>query len=294
MKKFFANTIIKSIVFLILPLAYTTMFSVAISGTIDSSTKNDLIVWSIITLILHIVVLIIYGVNEERQKKQLKQMEISIEKAPKELNNVGALLHTFNKVILDNANELYSMVQNRKGHSDIINWNWMQSRGDDICDAMYSFIKKIAENGDSFSVSMMFKRVKNNVPGYTMMSRSSNNACHTPKSYRNFVSETEVANTYYKKVFDENPSRPKILLNKKEIEENFTDINGIGYSQYIALPISCKGKTIGIIQVVAYDESIIANTKSELTRLCNDYFAIAQSTMLLSDKSENVQQIFEE
>ncbi len=291
MKRIFLHTVTKSIVFLILPLAYTSMFSLAISGIIAEARKNDLLVWSIITLLLHIIALIVYGVIDERQKKQLEHLERSIEKAPKELNNMGDLLHTFNKVILDNANKLYGMVQNKKGHSDIVNWDWMQSRGDDICDAIYNFIKKIAERGSNFSVSMMFKKVKNGVQGYTMMSRSSNNASHIPKAYRNFVPETEVLNSYYKKIFDENPSRPKILLNKKEIEENFVDINGINYSQYIALPISCKGKIIGLIQIVAYDESLVASTKSELLRLCDDYFVIAQSTILLSDKSENIQQI---
>ncbi len=291
MKKIFLHTVTKSIIFLILPLAYTSMFSLAISGIIAEERKNDLLVWSIIALLLHIIALTIYGVIDERHKKQLEHLERSIEKAPKELNNMGDLLHTFNKVILDNANKLYGMVQNKKGHSDIVNWDWMQSRGDDICDAIYNFIKKIAESGNNFSVSMMFKKVKNGVQGYTMMSRSSNNASHTPKAYRNFIPEAEVVNSYYKKIFDENPSRPKILLNKKEIEENFVDINGINYSQYIALPISCKGKIIGLIQIVAYDNSLVASTKSELLRLCDDYFAIAQSTILLSDKSENIQQI---
>ncbi len=291
MKKFFLNTITKSLIFLLLPLVYTTMFSFYLSDAVKASAKTNLLVWSIITLLLHMAILVVYGLVEDRQKNELQDLKTSTEKAPKEVMSVGSLLHTFNKVILDNANELYDMVRNKKGHSDILNWGWMQSRGDDICDAIYNFVTKIAEVGNHFSVSMMFKMVQNGVAGFTMLSRSSNNACHMPKSYRSFVSEAEVGNTYYKKVFDENPSRPKILLNKKEIQNNFADINDIKYSQYIALPISCKGKTIGVIQIVAYDDSVLAHTRTELNRLCNDYFAIAQSAMLLSDKSENVQQI---
>lgn len=64
----------------------------------------------------------------------------------------------------------------------------------------------------------------------------------------------------------------------------------MNYSQYIGIPISCKGKIVGILQIVAYNETIITNSKNEMLRFCNDYFSIAANSILLTDKVENITQ----
>ena len=183
------------------------------------------------------------------------------------------------------------MKVNLKGHSEIVDWDWMRAKGDEICSEMFTFIKSIAQNGKDFSVSMMFKMVENGENGFTMMSRGSDNAAYTPNSYRVFVPENKAEKAYYKEVFDKNPTKPQILMDKREIKDKFDDTGKIDYSQFIAIPISCKGKTVGIIQIAAYNDSIVSYDKAEIERFCNNYFSIATNCMLLTNKNENISQI---
>lgn len=291
MRKFLSNVITKSFILTILPLIYPSLFFYALPLEKTNPDRQDIIIVSIVLFILHIISLIWYGVVEHRQNKSLIELENTKEKSPKEVIALSTLLQKYSKIIKDNSDKLYEKIKKQKGHSDVVDWQWMQAKGDEICEVLYNFVKKTAEKGNDFSVSIMFRMLKNNDAGFTMLSRSSNDAAHTPRSYRNFILETEATGTYYKHIFDTNPTRPQILMNKKEVEKHFENVGEIKYSQFIALPIACQGKTVGILQIAAYNNSIISEQKSEIERFCNNYFSIAANTMLLTDKSENIMQI---
>ena len=294
MLKKLSNPITKSIIMVIIPTAYSTLFSLAITDIIDSPLKGKLIAGSIFLFLVHIVLLILYGRYEHKQKNYLNELEklkSKKEGAYEELKTVCDLLSAYNKTILDNANHLYEHIFSKKGHCNIEDWNWMASKGDELCKAIYDFVKSHAVQGNKFAVSMIFKRVENKQNGYTMMSRTSYETSHVPKSYRSFVPEKDAKNSYYKKVIESNPSRPQILLNKKEIKKHFANSTEQDYSQFIALPISCKGKTIGIIQIVGYENSFLSKDRTDIEELCNSYLSIATNIMLLTDKSENAKQV---
>lgn len=295
-KKIFNDVIFKSLLLTILPVIYSFLLPLSISANKDKrplfSIENDfLFKISILLLAVHIIAVIIYGKIENGKNKQIEKYEISNKKAPKEVDALSNLLIKYNKVIKDNADKLYDYVSGHHGHSEVVDWQWMQSKGDEICEKVHEFLKKTSEKGDTFSVSIMFRKQKNNVQGFTMMSRDSSDAAtHCPKSYRNFISEKEADGTFYKSIFDNNPTKIQILMNKKQIEKKFTDIGDVNYSQYIGIPISCKGKIVGILQIVAYNDTIITNSKNEMLRFCNDYFSIAANSILLTDKVENITQ----
>ncbi len=292
-KNFFQHTAIKSIILTILPLVYSSLFGYIINPSLDENITKKLIIVMILIFVVHIIALIIYGRIEHREKKQLEEFNTSKDKLPMELEGIRNYLQTLNKVSADNANSLYDTIKNEKGHSDIKNWHWIESKGDDLCTAVYNLLIKIAEKGDDFAVSMLFKKVENGVNGITMMSRHAKNWGHTPRIYRGFISNADADGYYYKKLFDNSPTRPQVLINKAEIRREFKDCGDIPYSQYVALPISCKGnKMIGILQISAYNDSIIAQNKEKLKKICNDYFSICTTLMLLSDKNENIQQLF--
>ncbi len=291
MKRFLSNIVVKSLILTVLPLIYPSLFFYAIGLNKSDPWKSDFVVLSLALAVLHIGATIVYAVVEQRQKETLRTLENSTQKAPKEVTISAPLLQKYSKIIKDNADKLYERIKEKKGHSDIKDWLWMQAKGDELCSELHRFVKGIAENGDSFSVSLMFKKVQDNREGYTMLSRGSDDAAHTPASYRNFVPEKEAEGSFYKEIFDKNPTRPRILMNRNEIEKKFKGVNDIVYSQFVALPIACQGKTVGILQIVAYDGSVIATQKAEIERLCNNYFSVAANMMLLTDKNENVMQI---
>lgn len=295
-KKFFNNIIFKSILLTVLPVIYSLLLPLSISVNKDKSpsfsVENDyLFKISIFLFIFHIIAVSIYGKIENDKNKQIEKYETSNKKAPKEVAALSDLLKKYNKVIKDNADKLYDYVSGHHGHSDVVDWQWMQSKGDEICEKVHEFLKKTSEKGYTFSVSIMFRKQQNNVQGFTMMSRDSSDAAtHCPKSYRNFILEEEAEGTFYKWIFDNNPTEITILMNKKQVEKNFADIGDVNYSQYIGIPISCKGKVVGILQIVTYNNTIITNNKNEMIRLCNDYFSIAANSILLTDKVENITQ----
>ncbi len=289
--KLLNNIITKTIILTILPIIYSIALPHAL--TLDNAPilKERLVILSIITILLHIIAIIIYGRIEMNQKNQIENTG----KERNEQKSVKKMLQIVNKVVRDNANMFHELVYQKKGHSDIQDWHLMENKGDEICTAIYQMVAETAEDGKDFSVSMMFKKVENGVNGYTMLSRISNENGHNPRSYRNFVSEIEAEGFYYKKIFDESPTRPQILANKREISKNFQDSTALNYSQYIALPITCKNnKIVGILQIVSYNDCKIAKDKKELARLSNEYFSVYATLMLLCDKYENVQQILHE
>ena len=288
MNKFFKNIVVKLIILTILPLVYSLSFPQAFTSGMAQNIKERWIIVSCATLILHILALVWYGKNEEKQNKEIA----NVSKNRNELNSAKVLINVINKVIRDNANMFHELVYNKKGHSDIQDWHIMENKGDEICKVVYEMVVANAEKGLDFSVSMMFKKVENGTKGFTMLSRISYDIGHNPRTYRNFLPEVEADGFYYKEIFDKSPTKPQILSNRKEIEKNFKDSAALNYSQYIALPITCKNnKIVGILQIVSYNESRIAKNKKELFRLSNEYFSACATLMLLCDKYENVQQI---
>ena len=293
-RKIIDSIIFKSIVLTVLPVIYSVVFPLAISKENENpiTVANEfLFKIGALSLIIHIIVLIYFGVSEKRRDDRLTLFETMNRKAPKEVKAVADLLKKYNKVIKDNADKVYEYVRSDHGHSDVIDWQWMESKGDEICEELHKFLKSVSERGDVFSVSIMFAKEKNGKQGFTMMSRDSSDAAtHIPHSYRNFVSVDEAEGTYYKSIFDDRPTTAQILMNKREIKRKFINIGDVDYSQFVAVPISCKGKVVGVLQIAAYNDTIISNNLSEMKRLCNNYFSIAANAILLTDKVENVTQ----
>ena len=295
-KNLINNIIVKSFLLTFLPIIYSLLLPFSVSISKDTSPsfsiENSLLFrTSIVLFVVHIIVIILYGIGEKAKNKKIKDYETSNEKAPNEVRALADLLKKYNKVIKDNSDKIYDYIFKHRGHSDVIDWQWMESKGDEICEKVHEFLKKISEKGDVFSVNIMFRKQQNGIQGFTMMSRDSSDAAtHIPKSYRGFISEKEASGTFYKRIFDTNPTEIQVLMNKKEIKTAFTDMGDVNFSQYIGIPISCKGKVVGILQIVTYNDTIITNNRAEMDRLCNNYFSIAATSILLADKVENITQ----
>ena len=157
--------------------------------------------------------------------------------------------------------------------------------------AIYNFIDKIAEKGSGFAVSIIFKKVEDSARGYTMSSRYAPHNPPRPKIYRAFIREEQAEGKFYKSLLDKGFTEPVILADEQAVKANFKD-NADDYSQFIALPISCTGgNTIGILQIAVYKGNLISPKIEELKRLCNTYFDLGSTAMLLTDKVENVHQM---
>lgn len=153
-KKFFDNIIVKSIILTVLPIIYGIFIPMSIDHRDDWEHADIIFVINLIIFFVHIAAVIIYG---KREKNQLDNIAYN-ENLPKELDCYKSVIGTSNKLIDDNSTKLYNMVKkdkNHKYHSDIVDWEWMQAKGDEIVEIVYSIINKIAKDGDEFSASII-------------------------------------------------------------------------------------------------------------------------------------------
>ena len=271
---FFKNTIVKSVALTILPIIYTILYpSIFFRDEQSGLHINPNYLYPFLFLfVIHILLLIWYGRIENKEKDD-------------------SFLRAYQKIIFDNADKLYASLHRKHGHFDISDWDWIQERGDKLCETFYNFIDGIADAGHNFGVSLIFKKIQNGVQGYTMSSRCAKKAYY-PSIYRAFIAEDDdkAKGTYYKTLLDENFIEPVILPNLEEIKKKFKN-NADDYSQYIALPISCTGgKTIGLLQITVYKGSRLSSNVDVLDQLCRTYFSLGSTAMLLTAKIENALQ----
>ena len=288
---FLNNLIVKTILLTVLPIAYGVFFPLSIENKDKWKNWNLILFVCIFLVIVHIILIVKYTRAEKRQSEIVK----SNEKTPHELKRLKKIMKLANKIISDNSTKLYSIVKRdslHRIHSDIIDWNWMQAKGDEIVNTAYEIIKDVSEFGNEFSVSIILKKREDNIDGFTMLSRCVYSDIHTPRIYRSFISNSDADKYFYKQLIDSKPTRPKILMDTREIEGKFQEYGTVKYRQYIAIPIACSGNnTIGILQIVGYNKSIISKDRKKIEELCDQYFMTLVNLLVLSDKSENIDQV---
>lgn len=290
-KNFFDRLAIKIILQSVIPILYGITYSVYFSWGINN--KMDwLLFLSLLLTVIHIISVVVYGVLEHKQKANVQNAE----KLNKKVEAITKACKEVDELVRDSSDKFYEIVKNKKNHSEIKDWHLLQYKGDMICNSLFNLVKELSVSGKNISVSAMFKKEESGKIWYTMISRKTDNNSITPRTYKNFIDENEADGFYYKTIFDKNCTKPQILPNKKSIISNFklNDPRNCNYSQYIGIPILCKNKIIGILQVIAYENSIIAKNKKELMVLCNNYFSLYASLFLLSDKLENIDQLVKE
>lgn len=284
MRNFFKNVIVKTIFISTLPFSLGIFF--------DNYTKST--GWKvglILAAVLYVAADVWYAWEEYKEQKDLRQHRM--DEQERECDKL--MISLANELARENADKLYAHVKKTKDHSEIADWDMIHFQGDKICEKLLEIVKKTAKQGDDFSVSIMFRKFENGASGYTMSSRKATLRTHTPKSYRAFVREADAKGYHYHRLFKQQPSEPDVLFSKADIKKHFKDSTALKYTQYVGIPISCTGnKMVGLIQILAYGHSRIADTREELTRYANEFYNACATFMLLCDKVENAQQVLED
>ncbi len=229
-------------------------------------------------------------VNTLQNKKQNVKGNGSFKNTVNSIDT-AEILEIVDRYVVDCATLLYEKIQKNTNnrHTEIKDWHIIESHCERICVYLFGFIKKIATKGNKFSVSIIFKRVENGEAGYYMASRVSADR-HIPRVFHNFITRDEASDYYYKELLENPNATSSVLATKQEIINNFANADQ-HYSQYIGVPICCAGnKKIALLQIIAYDDSVIFSSKDDLKKLTNDYFLPFSNLVLLSDKIENIMQ----
>ena len=294
-KKSLNNPWIKNSILTVLPFSYSILGSILATLIIDNSITSifdSAYFWvAIILLIADIVAIVYYGRTEYRIKNDIDNAEV----LRNELKQAQSAIRTASHIVRESSHMFHELVYAKHGHSDVVDWRLLYTNGATICTELYNFVNKIAVSGSQFSVSIMFRRKENDINGFTMIARCApDDMDYMPRSYQSFVSESEAHNYFYKTIFDNAPTSSVVLATKDEIAKSFANIDEtkVDYSQFVAVPIACKhNKIVGVLQIAAYEDSLIATDKRALKKLAAKYFSLYAHLILLCDKFENVQQL---
>ena len=284
---FFTNPITKSIVLTLLPIVYGITYPLSLSSGWQGR-NNKLFSISVLLTLVDIIIAfayIIYDMKKQNEYNSLIQKSyhsVALTKSNKAVDNI----------LKDTSLDLYDRINKTVTHSFVMDWQYVQNRCDVICLQLLVLLKQIASVGNDFSVSIIFReKSPEDKNGFRMVARQSDHNTETPRTYHNFITDEEADGMYYKKIFDTNPSRVKVLATRKEIKTNFKEPDAKHYSQYVGIPIKCKNNIVALLQIIAYNDSRIEKNRKSIITLCDDYFSTYANLILLVDKIENVSQI---
>lgn len=205
---------------------------------------------------------------------------------------------TYNKVILsltslfnksaDSINDIAKKLLNRNATLD--KWNY-KTVCVGICNGIYETLCVYSGYYD-FSVSIMLYDINargksKNIRMIAEKSKYEGNSSifDIPlnlNKYKDF---------YAVKMFKKSSPKISILTTTEDINLNFVFSDNSDehpkYSQYVGIPILCSGKQmISLLQICAFDESMIADTKDKIMEIINEYILPFVYYALLNNKIE--------
>lgn len=272
MKEFLWGKIIpKTIILALTPVLIGILGSIAVT--------YHTFLW-IISTIVFILLYVLYLIGNCRYELSQKSSKVLQDATTKLCREDCSLIKSF-------ADSLHKKINQKIGHAEIENWEILKNHCDNICKIIYEFIQSVSLKGEQFSVSVFFKRTVDGNDEFKMISRVSYDN-HNPASYDVFKTADEIKNYYYYKIFAEKRTRPSILSTKSEIQVAFYNCDGVNYSQYVGIPVACLGnKMIALLQIVSYNDSVIAKDTASIQKLVDDYLCTYANLILLADKVEN-------
>lgn len=291
MQKIFGNKELKNIISLILTVGI---------GLVGSSMGNwnarddrlfyvKLVCLAILSIIFiaFLILSYIYDKKEtkvlEERNEEIKNLKDEVELKEKEIKTYENSQLALSAIFETSANDINITANNIKKNSSISldNWNF-KKECKWICEKVLSIVSDLSINGDEFVVSIfqLNPLSKGKQKSITMIAHSSKFG-NTPDIYEVPLSFRKNSEFYAVKLFKKNNHKIDVLIDKNEINEKFIykdENNHPDYSQYIAIPIHCNGNDMfSLLQIIAFGESKIGLSKSEITNKINKYiFPYAQ------------------
>lgn len=294
--KFFSTTAEK---------VYTLLFSilVPIINSFAVSKYDDkiynVIFWFIYGIMIAVYIVIIILCNYF-QKQAKKEKEARASELNEKYIDIGRFLSDYISSNIYNVKALDVSKKNlkllpEKDNDSCAAWvefnkiGRFRSQWDTVCRDLCNLVKTLSEKGSRFGVNIIIRTIKNNEKCYYMPSHAYTFQPSSKSSLQdNVIPATKISSDrYYKKLFEENIKREQILPNNTEINKSFSYDGKPENSrnQYIALPIRYYDHLVGIVQIVAYKDSLICEGKDageKLRDIVDNYFRIYEKFITLS------------
>lgn len=184
-----------------------------------------------------------------------------------------AMAAIFEKSAQD-INETANSIMNQKEITFNI-WNF-KKECKWICEKVLNIVEELSIKDGEYAVSIfqINPLAKGKSKGITMIAHSSKYG-NTPDVYETSLTFRNNSDFFAVKLFKKCKHDIVVLIDKNEVNEKFVykdENNHPDYSQYIAMPIHCSGnEMLSLLQIVAFGEAKIGNTKAEIMDKLNKY-----------------------
>lgn len=184
-----------------------------------------------------------------------------------------AMAAIFEKSAQD-INETANSIMNQKEITFNI-WNF-KKECKWICEKVLNIVEELSIKDGEYAVSIfqINPLAKGKSKGITMIAHSSKYG-NTPDVYETSLTFRNNGDFFAVKLFKKCKHDIVVLIDKNEVNEKFVykdENNHPDYSQYIAMPIHCSGnEMLSLLQIVAFGEAKIGNTKAEIMDKLNKY-----------------------
>lgn len=203
---------------------------------------------------------------EQQNRKLRKEIEVYEE-------SHIAMAAIFEKSAQD-INETANSIMNQKKITFNI-WNF-KKECKWICEKVLNIVEELSIKDGEYAVSIfqINPLAKGKSKGITMIAHSSKYG-NTPDVYETSLTFRNNSDFFAVKLFKKCKHDIVVLIDKNEVNEKFVykdENNHPDYSQYIAMPIHCSGnEMLSLLQIVAFGEAKIGNTKAEIMDKLNKY-----------------------
>lgn len=223
--------------------------------------------------------------NVKSLKEEIKISNTKNNTCCKVLLSLTSLFNTCAESINDISNSLL------KKQAKLDNWNY-KTVCTGICNGIYETLCLCSNGCSDFSVSIMLYDTNSSKKSKSirMIAQKGKYEGH-PDIFDEPLYLSRDKNFYAVKMFNKKHPEISILTTSEDINKNFVfSDNGKDhpkYSQYVGVPIQCSGKQmISLLQICAFDNSKIADTKEEIMEIVNNCILPFSYFALLNNKIE--------
>lgn len=272
----FENIIVKSIVTISLPVFFL------IEGRLIDFQKDDLFTRGFffetkplfITAVIFIIVSAIISAVERHSKyyiemsksyyELLEKVNVLQKDISSEINHINKNINSFNNfqnntiLKLNEVMDNNSIVERIGGFICNIVYDWLVELTEEKCfNITYVQRFKSANTDDEYIEMLTYKNKDEKIPSTFGVQIKLNNA--SEKKY------------YHRGLFEQNINDIQILVNRKEISDNFKEmedniLNDDKTKQYVCFPVKINKKTMMLFQITACKEKVLGKNKSEIKR----------------------------
>lgn len=272
-----------------------------ISLTPSATIRTGGIITVIILTIVAIIAIIYYNNEENKTEAHYKKLEYDYQSLIEIMAHMDNQTKTsaftvaaFSKLSEDWSSTIHSFAKNVQNSGWVSDKAWNKEKIiDSICVHCRDMIQQYCGEKDNSKISVNVVTLTTDEKGeqYVQMTSHSSPMSMRPRACKK-KERLKDSLYYYAKLIRYQFSDLDIAINNEEILQRFekvsrtTDLSK--YTQYIAVPLYCKGEhMLGVLQIVTKHDYIIENNKITLEKFVNENVIPYSNLVILVEKIYN-------